>query len=417
LQVLIAPSLNLVDLRVAAEYKLHIFVEFVGTDCRTSLEQRNRVLEMIVTFKRWLATLLVSLLSIGLASPAQAGIVAGPFTFDPDGAGPDPAIRNVVTLQWSVGQADAVGGNLAVANFLSGKGSTVFYTDYQAKLVGITDVNGTSVVPPGLNVNYEDTVVSRLTERVVSVTGNSAQFVVVPSAADFFEIYYHKVKPGTATAANDLAGTGFNNGSLIYQSVTTTTGEDHDSSFDVNANSIANPVALDQHATNNYPAIKTVTGTGSSEILYTTSAYDPNFFQVPTGLPQIIMNDLNTTQSLPYKQVDPAGPFTVGNPGGPKPPGPAFNFVSLKNLAGIGHPGPAPNEPGASIADIGTVNGLQDMNPTHALHGGPDVMFQAEGSTVFAVVPEPSTMALSFLALGAFGAVRLLKSRRGKARV
>src|SRR5262245_22680323 len=114
-------------------------------------------------------TLLVaSIISLGVAHPASQ---ADQITFDPDGAGSGSGPITIAGLDWAVGNAVAINGNQAVANFLAGSGSTGFEVRYQAKLAGYINLGGTTIQPPGItNGDFEITVVARIFENVINAT-------------------------------------------------------------------------------------------------------------------------------------------------------------------------------------------------------------------------------------------------------
>ena len=108
----------------------------------------------------------------------------------------------------------ATGNALAVGSIPLTPGST-FQLDYQATVSGLIDTGGLTVLPPGLTSSYQLTAVGSFTEVVTSLNpGRDAGDVRgwrPPSRPNsFFELYYNP-----AVVANNLAGTGFNVGTLI----------------------------------------------------------------------------------------------------------------------------------------------------------------------------------------------------------
>ena len=86
---------------------------------------------------------------------------------------------SAATFQYLNGNAIAIGGNAAVANFINGAGPTTFTTDFQAKLGSITDINNINqdlnqgfgtINDPAAAHPYQLTVVAKITEKVVSAT-------------------------------------------------------------------------------------------------------------------------------------------------------------------------------------------------------------------------------------------------------
>lgn len=326
-------------------------------------------------------------LSLGTPSASRAD-----FQFDPDGSG---SLGRVFanTFDYSVDNAIAVGGMTAIRNFVLSGGTvqTPFNTLFQARLIAITDSDA-NVQPLG-NINgtgagaYEITIVARVTEIVTAATlstGN-AQFKVTPAAGDFLEIYYDSTPD-----ANALAGTGYNDGRLIYKATSVATAPGNsESNFSTGAPET--PPNLDRVGTNNYPGINSVSGTGGSTIQFATTYLDPAFFI--SILNPTASSELTGELKLPFKQVNPAA-----------------LFVSTMN-AMIGGPpfgsGPPPTQPGATVASVGTTNGA-------FVGTAPNIMFQTDASQTFQLesVPEPSTMLLSMVGLGGLGVARLVRRRR-----
>jgi hypothetical protein len=277
--------------------------------------------------------------SIGFgASPIRADLI----NFDPDGAGGGGA-SSISGFDWAVGNSLAVGAVPAVV------GQT-FQLYYQASLAGLIDANGNSFAPNGLNSNYEITIIASVTEVVTGIVGNSATFAVAPvqAANSIVQIYQGAVN------ANSLAGTGYNDGTLIY---TGSLNPGASGSFSLNLGPNGAPLiqAFDQFGTDNYPGQLSVVGSGSAKVNISTTATDSNFFlTTPTAL------NFNVSNVSPFNQTNPSHSF-----------------------AGAGY-APAPN--------LGPVNGLPP---------GTDFQFQADANNGFVAVPEPGSLAL--VAVGLFG--------------
>jgi hypothetical protein len=302
------------------------------------------------------AGLLVCALGLLACGEARAGFI----TFDPDGGGPAPA-QQIAGLDFSVG--NLLGKGLASATV----GSTVEVL-YQSTLAGVINTGGVTVAPPGLNGTpgapaYEITAVSRYTAVVTGFSGGggnvSLTLGLAPVQANpFVELWYDPT-----SNANNLAGTGFNNGTRILHGVTT--------SALANPAKTANPPpqTYDQFGANNYPGITTVTSLGSEltgvDLSNGGNGVDPTFFVTPVS-----DASFNTSMIAPFLEVDPSLQF-------------AFN----------------PNG-GALIASaIGPVNGAS----------GPDWQFQSDGNMTFTPVPEPASMGL--IAISAIAAIR--RQRKG----
>jgi hypothetical protein len=316
---------------------------------------------------------------VAVALPGRA--VAGAIPFDPTGGGGgNPGnVISVYAFDWSVGNSVAIGANPFTAN-------SEFDVVYQARLANFLDQNGNpynSTQTQGLNSNYEITLVARFRERVVSVNTNgslvTANFkLAADQPNNFFEVFRN-----APPAANDLAGTGFNTGTLLMSGAVVQGGTKGVGNF---LNDLSNIQALDQFGTNNYPGINTVTGTGSFKFSSTIPFAGINQSYVPVGSSFINM-DTNGDTHVPFDEVDPSALFVGG--------------------AGVGGSLFAPN--------IGTVNGA----PLNS-GGGPDFQFLSDlngsGDVLpFTPIPEPSTFVLGGLALGTLGCFRRLVRRTNRA--
>jgi len=349
------------------------------------------------------------------ASFGSSAFAADAIRFDPDGVGGDSAINNVVSFDWSPGNVLAVGGNAAVqtfiasaqanGNFVTSGTETTFFLKlgnnvatqqdpysvfYQAKLAGFGVVDGdpqNPVKPNGLNsVNgYEITAVARFDERIGKVTVDSAsgnvevKFDYVSGTTQYLEIYFGT---GANFNANDLAGTGFNDGTLILEAEVVSS--NFLSAFTAQRGSAQIPATelLDQASTDNYGGQLSVRGGGNIDFNAEITNFDPTFF---VDVLSAIGFTANTTGNLklPFEQQQPGGAFLVDSDG--------TAFGAIPVAAGAGQPGNA-------ITGIGTVNGGFASEG-----GGNSIQFQADVSTSFqrvpGVVPEPATAALGLMAL------------------
>lgn len=91
---------------------------------------------------------------------------------------------------------------------------------YQASLVGFMQPNGQPIPGanyPGLNTDYEVTIVAMLPETVTYVIplGGTAATAGFTSLGGTFAMYYDDLNDATGLASNVAAGTGFNDGQLI----------------------------------------------------------------------------------------------------------------------------------------------------------------------------------------------------------
>jgi hypothetical protein len=159
--------------------------------------------------------------------------------------------------------------------------------------------------------------------------------------------------------ANNLAGTGFNVGTLILAGKPSTSAANV-GIYSLSTNAAGNPVTtpFDQFVSNHYPSVSTVAGSGSAMLSADVTYFNPAFFKTP-----ISQISFNSSLVTPFAQVSPSALFT-GLPGG-------------------GAPNITPN--------IGTVNGFN----------GPDFQFQADANFSFtaSAIPEPASIIQASLGL------------------
>ena len=251
---------------------------------------------------------------LALAGGAQAAV---PINFDPDGPGPAPTITGVMTFDWLPSSALAVGGNPS-GGLVTGNKVTLLT---HAKLSLLTDENGNLFAPPA---GTEITFVGGFGEIVVIDTNGAASFINDgTNATNFFEIWVSTLD------ANNLAGTGFNNSKRILYGLVTGSSGGYAGSGPPNQ-------ALDQFGNNNYPAITTIIGSGSTQISVNVISADADYFPGFTpALLDSVKLFFNTSTVTPYRQVNPSANF-VGDDAG---------------ADGL-------NPPPANVAaNIGTVNG------------------------------------------------------------
>jgi len=320
------------------------------------------------------------LTALGMAVPVQA------LTFNPNNPGNPGAIADVQSFDWTPGNALAVGVPAIGQNPI---GSTFQLLAHGSLANFVNSSNSVITNNLGLNSQYEITFVTSFEEQIFNssvsynpVTGQasgSQEFVTTGNGINFFEIYVDI--PGDS---NMLAGTGFNNGTLIASGTIQAGGTGNFSASFATPNpvppgcGIASPATcislnpadygdLDQTGNgDDYPTINSVTGNGGSKFAVTVAFgfYDTNYFV--NGIGPLTIN-FNTSQILPFLEVDPSALF-VDTPGGV-----------------------APTQAGATLASVGAINGLT----------GPNVIFQADANSSLRLqqIPEPASLALMGLGL------------------
>lgn len=349
---------------------------------------------MTTTKKTLLATALLA--ALGASTQANA------LLFDPDGSGSEGAI-NVGSFDWTTSSFVAVGGNQAVANFISGSGSTQFSVLTHATLVGTLSPNNAPNTPSGLGVDYEITMILKFTEEVTDVghlgSQNIATFSAVPVGASFLEIFYD-----TSINANALTGSGFNDGRLILS------GHELDNAAEGSFNVVAPgrpPVAtvvdLDQSSNGNqYTGQKTVTGQGSTGAFAVDHlTTDSTFFL--QQLATFGISFANISQALPYISVDPSDCFTSAASGAAVGTTVGLSGCNAHHDDTTYALQTTPPGAGGYVPVVGTVNGAFF---TVGTAGGPDFVAQTDfNSPLVAKVPEPASITLLGFGLGALGMV------------
>jgi hypothetical protein len=202
------------------------------------------------------------------------------------------------------------------------------------------------------------------TEIVTSVSvlpggANSITYQLAPvqSANSFFEIWYDSTRD-----ADNLAGTGFNDGTRIFLGLPDTTR--------VSLGSFTNsPIVepFDQFGTDNYAGKLSQVGTGAFSDDNTVALRDASFF-----ITDIASMAFNTSMIDPFKQVDPSLLF-AGQAGGLLP---------------------------AVVPTIGSPNGFGS--------NAPDIQFQSDANVTFTAVPEPGGL----LVVAGYGLTPMLMQRR-----
>jgi hypothetical protein len=311
--------------------------------------------------KKMIAT--AALGTLCMAASAQATMLLD-FGFGTD----------VGVLDWSPGTAISIGGSSQAA-LLGGQSVPLLF---QAKLGNFLDANGNAIGGTGLGTSYEVTVTMMFYEFVnVSTPGGPATFTLDLSKPSSVNIY-----KDTTIDSNNLTGAGFADGVNVLSGHAIATG--FVSNFaSINSLSSAPTSAfanLDSSPNGNqWGGQKSVNGAGGTDLNVKVDSYDNTFIIDP--IIDLLYFELlsNTSNNLPYNQVDPSRQMFNG-------------YVTTANLGAIN--GHLPIWTGVPFA-----------------RGGDDVMFQSDANSSFAQpVPEPSTFALTGLGLLLAGG--LMRRRR-----
>lgn len=304
-----------------------------------------------------------TLISAAVVSPALA-FATVPIIFDADGSGSAATPISVDLLDWAPGNALSIGGNPATGLAVGQQQQLL----YQANL-SITSFNGGAP-------NYTNCAVlcfkavAGFQEQVASISGSTVNFSFAGSpnlsSNNFFYIY----AGNAATFGNNLSGANFAAGTLVMSGHVTAlvTGNYTQTGSNIDPKT-GLPNRFDNFQTDNYPGISTIVGGGATDINVAIDFADQNFFP-GFNLSSLFFSFFNNSQVTPFNQVDPSAAFSLTG-------------VNSADFA----------------ANIGTINGSPTGGVNH------NFQLQADANQSFDVisVPEPGSLALVGVALGALG--------------
>lgn len=307
--------------------------------------------------------LVFGLLSLVSSQAAHATVL---FTFDPTGSGGAGNVQAAV-FDFAPGNALADNALLGAPALLPG---TTFNLFFQAKLNTVQDSTNTAVAL-GNNI----TLVAGFTEVVTgtNVVGGAlgsvtSSFGLASNATVNFLKMYHG-----GAVADDLNGTGFDDGTLILDAVISA----NSGSFSVEApNGVANQNTFDGYLGDNYSGLQSVVGGGGVQLTANVLSYNSNYFTGGLPASALLITLFNSSNITPFNQANPSRTFSsTGTTGG------------TGNLA--------PN--------LGSVNGLGGGTA-----GPHDFQFQADANASFSIIPEPA----SLLVFGLLGGCGFIGRRR-----
>lgn len=289
-----------------------------------------------------------TLIAAALALPVAAFAAVTPITFDVNGAAVGGSYT-IDLLDWAPGNALAIGG----APF--GGVSAGYETQllYQANLATASLDGEIAFAASGSEPRFS--VVAGVKEQVISNVAGSVSFTMDDAATldstNFFYIY------ANTSNGDNLTGLGFTAGSIIMSGHIASI---RSSNYTTNGST----GVFDGVGTNNYPAIMSIIGSGSTDLVVQIDSFDANYFP-DLSLASLAVSFTNTSQVTPFSQVNPSSHFSSN---------------------GIAN--------GDVLSNTGPVNGANftDQRPYN-------FQFQADGNSSFQV-PEPDSLALFGLTLG-----------------
>lgn len=307
---------------------------------------------------------------------------AAPINFN---AGGIETVTNITAFDWGPSNVIAVNGNQAFVDYINSGGTCTgtttncqFQVYAQGSLLAFVG-DPTTQLNSAYEITYELAFGETVSFAVQSATSNIAEFSFGWSSGtpdNYFNMFFDQ--PGDA---DDLAGTGFTNGTQIMSGTVDPVGA-FTSTFTANRTS-GSIVPIGGNISVNggtgtpaaWTGTTTISGSGSSStfnllslLSVSVDTYDSAFFI--TELTDFLMT--NVSQQLPFTTVDPALTFDSG-------------AIDTKT-------------------QIGLVNGGTSVVNGQLVALAPSIIFQTDPNSPVSGIPEPGSLALLGIGLLGMGA-------------